>query len=221
MADKGSQGGTDMWPSEAVASRLYDMANIALIIVLIGGVVATSLVVWMGNVKEAYLKRHLADTQLETARLQQANIELQKNVRGREITDQQHDQIIAATKGTKIPELVTYIARDPEAHWYGLSIVGLFQELGMQGQTVFLEGQPPMQTGVMYCGTGSEEDVAFSKILMDAGIVGVGAPGSNFGHDRDGNKIVLPYCPPGSVFVGLKNPLSQLRPPKLPLFRQK
>src|SRR5271155_3070668 len=98
MANKGSQGGSGMWPSEAIAARLYDIANIALIVVLIGGVIATSLVVWMGNVKEEYLKQHLADTQLETARLQQGNLELQKNVRGREITDQQHDQIIGAAK---------------------------------------------------------------------------------------------------------------------------
>jgi len=201
-----------MWPSEAIAARLYDIANIALIVVLIGGVIATSLVVWMGNVKEEYLKQHLADTQLETARLQQANLELQKNVRGREITDQQHDQIIGAAKGVKIPELVTYIARDPEARWYGLSLVGVFQELGMRGLTVLMDDPPPMQTGVMYCGKGTDEDVAFSKILMDAGIVGVGAPGSNFGHHKDGNEIVLPYCPPGSVFVGVRQPPQKIRP---------
>ena len=210
-----------MWPSEAIAARLYDVANIALIVVLIGGVIATSLVIWMGNVKEGYLKKHLADTQLETARLQQANLELQKNVRGREITDQQHDQIIAATKGIKVPDLVTYIVRDPEANLYGISLIFLFQELGMRGLTVMLQDQPPMQTGVMYCGTGSPEDFAFAKVLMDAGIVGVGAPGGEFGHDTNGNKIVLPYCPPGSVFVGLRNPLSNIRSPRLKTLENK
>jgi hypothetical protein len=221
MADRGSQGGIGMWPSEAIATRLYDAANIALIVVLIGGVIATSLVVWMGNVKEEYLKKHLADTQLETARLQQANLELQKNVRGREITDEQHGKIVAATKGMKVPELITYIARDPEARTYGFSLVFLFQELGMRGLTVMMDDAPPMQTGVMYCGTGADEDFAFAKVLMDAGIMGVGAPGGEFGHDKDGNKIVLPYCPPGSVFVGLRNPLSEIRSPHLKALENK
>lgn len=167
----------------------------------------------MGNVKEGYLKQHLADTQLETARLQRSNLELQRNVRGREITDQQYERITAATKGMKIPDLVTYIVHDPEATWYALSLVSVFQDLGMKGRVVFLQDQPPSQTGVMYCGTGTEEDAAFMKALADAGIVSVGAPTSNFGHDQNGQIITLPYCPPGSIFVGLRPPLSTIRSP--------
>jgi hypothetical protein len=140
-------------------------------------------------------------------------LEMQKEVRGREITGQQHDRVIAAMEGRRPPELVTYIARDPEATWYGLSIAtNLFQELGMKGQVIFLQDQPPLQTGVMYCGTGTDEDIFFMKVLMDAGIVGVGSPDSSFGHDKDAKKIVLPYCPPGSVFVGTKPVLTTFRP---------
>jgi hypothetical protein len=51
-----------MWPSEQTASRLYDLANWGLIAGLVLGVISTGIVVWMGNVKEDYLKRELAAT---------------------------------------------------------------------------------------------------------------------------------------------------------------
>lgn len=49
-----------MWPSPEWASKLSDWANIGLIASLIFGVLSTVLLVWMGNVKEEYLKRDLA-----------------------------------------------------------------------------------------------------------------------------------------------------------------
>src|SRR6202011_1385006 len=104
----------------------------------------------------------------------------------------QHDQIITATKRMKIPDLVPYIARDPEAHRYGLSLIGVLREIGMSGRAVMLEDQPPLQTGVMYCGTGTAEDVALARILMDVGIVGIGNPHGKNGHDKYGKEIVLP-----------------------------
>lgn len=51
-----------MWPSFETAVRLQDAANIALIGALVIGVIATALVVWMGNAKEEYLRRDLAAT---------------------------------------------------------------------------------------------------------------------------------------------------------------
>src|SRR5260370_661994 len=62
IANSGNQGGIRMWPSEDWASRLYDIANWFLIAALIVGAVSTVLLVWMGNVKEVYLKRDLAAT---------------------------------------------------------------------------------------------------------------------------------------------------------------
>src|SRR5512138_2000325 len=59
-----------MWPSQATAARVYDLANVALIIAVVIGVVATLLVLWMGNVKEGYLRRDLgeANSRVEAAR---------------------------------------------------------------------------------------------------------------------------------------------------------
>ncbi len=51
-----------MLPSESVASRIYDIANVGLIVSLMLGVASTVLVVWMGNVKEEYLRRALSAT---------------------------------------------------------------------------------------------------------------------------------------------------------------
>ncbi|MGA2466203.1 MAG: hypothetical protein ABSH06_17860 [Thermodesulfobacteriota bacterium] len=62
-----------MWPSRETASIVYDLANLGLIVGLVLGVVATGLIVWMGNRKEAYLKldvtnaNAVADTAKENA----------------------------------------------------------------------------------------------------------------------------------------------------------
>jgi hypothetical protein len=83
-----------MWPSENVASRLYDVANCGLIAGLVVGFVSTALVVWMGNVKEGYLRQSLAEVNrqasdanerakaldLEAAALEFANLSLQKEL---------------------------------------------------------------------------------------------------------------------------------------------
>ena len=49
-----------MWPSYATASRWYDAANTLLIVALALGALSTVLVVWMGHVKEEYLRRDVA-----------------------------------------------------------------------------------------------------------------------------------------------------------------
>jgi len=131
--------------------------------------------------------------------------ELRKDVRGREITDEQHDQVIAKMIGKPIPNLITRVVNDPEAIWYALSIISVFQELGMKGEMIFLQGEKPQQTGVMFCGAG-EEYKDLMHALMDAKIVGVG----HFGPMPE--EFQRSYCPDGSLFVGLRNPLSTPRP---------
>ena len=166
------------------------------------------------NAKAAEANEHAEQLRNANLALEKQLLALQKNVRGREITDAQHDEVIRRAKGKKIPELITYIARDPEARFFGFSIISVFQELGMKGKVVLLDDAPPMQTGVMYCGRGTNEDIEFMKILMDANIVGVGNAGGKFGHDATGKDIIAPYCPPGSLFVGTRNPLQEIRTPK-------
>ena len=64
-----------MWPSRETASFVYDAANWGLILGLIIGVVATIFIIWMGNVKEGYLKRDIAES---NERASKANAEAAK-----------------------------------------------------------------------------------------------------------------------------------------------
>ena len=81
-----------MWPSLAWATWLFNAANIALIASLAGGVVATFLIVWMGNVKEEYAIREASDlrarlsvTDAKTAELNAANLKLEAQIQPRRI----------------------------------------------------------------------------------------------------------------------------------------
>jgi len=97
IAESGNQGGIRMWPSEEWASKLADWANFGLIASLIAGVISTVLLVWMGNVKETYLKMHLiasneraaeAELKLETLRRQVAARHVQRDVFFRAVAGQ-------------------------------------------------------------------------------------------------------------------------------------
>lgn len=85
-----------MWPSAPVAGRVYDLANVVLVISLVLGAASTVLVVWMGNVKEAYLRRDLAATGKAVAeadaRAAAANLELARIKTPRQLTRISHDR---------------------------------------------------------------------------------------------------------------------------------
>jgi hypothetical protein len=59
-------------PSEELASRVYDLANSALIVGLVIGLVATGLIVWMGKSKDSYLTKRIADANSAAARANSA-----------------------------------------------------------------------------------------------------------------------------------------------------
>ncbi|TAK90286.1 MAG: hypothetical protein EPO06_09915 [Burkholderiaceae bacterium] len=98
-----------LWPSLEIATRVFDWANIALIISLVAGVASTALVVWMGSIKEDYLEQELATTneraaiaEQRTAEAQLKLEELRKQVRPRHITQAQQQEIankLSAYKG--------------------------------------------------------------------------------------------------------------------------
>ncbi len=154
--------------------------------------------------------------------LEKETAELKKQLRAREITNDQYDQVRAAMIGKPIPVLTVYIARDAEARLYGISLAFFISMLGDEtsntGAPVVFLDDIPSQTGVMYCGAGRDGDQELLTALADAKIVGVGSADArppNMGHDKTGKPIVLPYCPPGSIFVGVKAPLSNLWGPKV------
>jgi hypothetical protein len=71
-----------MWPSFETASSIFDWANWFLLGALAIGVVSTGLVIWMGNIKEGYLRSDLSE-----ARLDATHAVLQITILSKEIAD--------------------------------------------------------------------------------------------------------------------------------------
>ena len=114
-----------MWFSFEVASRIYDWANVFLIGALAVGVVATVLVVWMGNVKEAYLRRDIAFAGSESANAHEraakaeqaaaeankkaeeerlARVKIEEKLSPRRLSKEQFNTIVSQmTKWSKLP----------------------------------------------------------------------------------------------------------------------
>ena len=66
--------------------------------------------------------------------LRASNLELQKQVRGREISGEQRRKVIAALTGNVSVDMVVSVVPDPEARMYAVSIVSLLMEVGMKGR---------------------------------------------------------------------------------------
>lgn len=95
-----------MWPSLETATWLFDAANTILVVSLVFGVASTAIVVWMGGVKEAYLKSELANTNERAAKAEQQTAEarlqleqLRKQALPRHITQAQQGAIAGKLSG--------------------------------------------------------------------------------------------------------------------------
>jgi hypothetical protein len=134
MAESGNQEGNSMWPSSELASRIYDFANAALIVSLVVGVVATVLIVWMGNKKETYLRRDLAGAyeraSVADAKAAEANkaaeherlarVQLEARIADRSLTrQQQHDLTLRLLGFAKQDATITASPSTPESEWFG------------------------------------------------------------------------------------------------------
>lgn len=117
-----------IWPSQKNAEFVYDLANFALIAALALGVVATILIVWMGNKKEEYLKRDLSSAALRAAEAIQkaeeehlARVKIEERLAPRTLLDEQLESIFAAISPYQdvsidalqfgeTPEIATFLA---------------------------------------------------------------------------------------------------------------
>jgi hypothetical protein len=117
IAVSGNQGDIRMWPSEDLASRLYDIANVGLIVGLIIGAVSTVMLVWMGNVKETYLKKELGATGERAARAieraTKAELDLAKLKAVRTLDAEQQQRMI--TKLAQFPGTPFVLSVNPDA----------------------------------------------------------------------------------------------------------
>jgi hypothetical protein len=153
------------------------------------------------DIRVAELAKEAAEANLATEQLSAANLALQKQVRGREISEEQRDQVVSGLKGKITSDLRIYVVREPEAQAYAFSISLLLQEVGMKPLVFPMDGVPWVQTGVVFCWKGDKDDQLIRKVLgFDAKIVTLGVPSVS-------PNPLGPLCPPGSLYVGLKPPL--------------
>jgi hypothetical protein len=82
IAESGTQGARGMWPPLETASRIYDIANIFLILGAAVGIASTCVIVWMGNVKESHW-----DEARDHARERIVQLETQQKLATAEIED--------------------------------------------------------------------------------------------------------------------------------------
>jgi len=122
IAESGNQGGIPMWPSEELASRLSNWANWGLIASLVAGVISTVLLVWMGNVKDAYSKITQQKFEMELSKQQEraanAEIDLEKIRKRQEPRGVPVDMLMGILKSVPPPPpgkvIVEYSEGSPE-----------------------------------------------------------------------------------------------------------
>jgi len=181
-----------MWPSEEWASKTYDWANIGLIASLVAGVISTFLVVWMGNVKEGYLKQSLAQSKQQTATLElqaaglikaaedekSARVELESRVAWRRLRAEEQPKFCVPLKpfGGQTA-LIAYNPNDLEAFTFALTIASALRManwdvteplavLEMREGPVPLGTNPPLQTGVIVGSTNDEGSQKAARALI-------------------------------------------------------
>lgn len=130
-----------MWPSEAAASLAYDIANVALIVSLVAGVISTVLVVWMGNVKEEYLQRSLTNVTNKTAQANeraaiatnqaaQAQLALVKFREPRVLTSEQQMGLVETLRQYPRQEFSLSVAAGQEAAGFACLLDSVLKKAG-------------------------------------------------------------------------------------------
>ena len=166
-----------MWPSEATASLIANIANIALIASLVVGVVSTFIVVWMGNVKEGYLKREIAIAHERAAELNQkaeeerlARVKIEERLAPRHITQAQQNSIekkLSEFKNNRVAFGVK--PSTDESEWFMRWLAAPFS---MAGSKVEMHASPSemkyIHAGVMIETTRHPQAIAIANKVVDA-----------------------------------------------------
>ncbi len=119
IADSANHEGIRMWPSLETAGWIYDIANIGLIIGLAVGIVSTILIVWMGNIKEAFLRNNLATTMERVATAEQRAAEANQKAEEERLARVKIEEKIAPRY---LPVEQYNILRDKLAKYAGMAV---------------------------------------------------------------------------------------------------
>jgi hypothetical protein len=178
--------------SLGLATRLSDIATWLLIFSLIGGVVATGLIWAMSSVKEfhwdkerAASKERIAKLDNETARLQENNLALQKQLQPRRLSSLPNAEVLKKFSGTKV---FVVAVNDFESTKLAEDIRNV---LTTYGWTLCpLEGRSLTEIGIDVSFSSNEKYVEAAQVLADAFTkAGLARP--------EENRIVSHPIPPG------------------------
>jgi hypothetical protein len=160
--------------SFAVASWLYDWANVALICALIAGAIATVLVVWMGNIKEEYLRSDLAATNERAAkaeaRAEESRLALEKFKAPRLLSIEQLAAISAAVSKYSGTALDIFLLGDsPDLPSLAVSLSTALQSVHWQPLTWVWSGVGPFPGAVIVTKhEANETTIAAANALSEA-----------------------------------------------------
>lgn len=206
MADSGNHGGIRMWPSLATASWLYDLANAALIGALIIGAASTVLIVWMGNVKETYLRRDVALLNKAAELLRQDNDRLEAQLSPRKLRPEQMQAIanaLAPFKGTVVR--VQSYALDVESAFLAKQIEGTLgiATIAVDDNILSQSALGVLDLGVHVTGDNESLVAALVKALNDQGILAfptAPTPGAGMSLGHSNVRV------DATIFVGARPP---------------
>ena len=177
IVPNGSQRGIRMWPSEATAALIYDIANIVLIVGLVIGAVATVLIVWMGNVKEGYLKREVASAHERAAELNQkaeaerlARVKIEERLAPRHITQAQQEIIAAKLSEFKNHRVAFGVKPSTdESEWFMRWLAAPFSMAGWKVEMHAVAAEMKyIHAGVMVESTMHPQAIAIANKVVEA-----------------------------------------------------
>jgi hypothetical protein len=172
-----NQGEKGMWPSEATASLIANIANVALVASLVVGVLSTFLAVWMGNVKEGYLKREIAIAHERAAELNRkaeedrlARVKIEQRLAPRHITQAQQEAIAAKLSEFKNNRVAFGVKPSTdESEWFMRWLAAPF---GMAGWKLEMHANPTemkyIHAGVMVETTMHPQAIAIATKVVEA-----------------------------------------------------
>ena len=170
ISDNDIQGGMRwMSFSAARAAWLYNVANAMLIVSLVGGLVATFLIVWMGNLKErnasaeaSHLKERIAGADARAAEANRmaeqerlARVRIEAGLASRRLSSDQTSRFVSAliaAKGTIQGVDITLLG-DEEAHAFGLELARAIQSAGVPVDITQVGVMAPPRYGLLVMDT--------------------------------------------------------------------
>jgi hypothetical protein len=166
-----------MWPSEADAARAYDIANIVLVVVLTIGAGATAVLVWMGNVKESYLKVFLAQSSERTAELEQTaeherleRIKIEERIAPRRIDSEQQLALMSTLSAFSGHNALMFFSTDIEPTTFARALANVLKAAGWTVEEVpgILFGAPVQGVVVQVHAGATAIAMAAANALVDA-----------------------------------------------------